>query len=343
MKVIRPISKGFKVTAIVIASIILFSSIMSLIPIPKKYWNGDNPMRTYGDMPALIAHGGGNKEFPDNTLEAFYNAYSVDPNVMMETDVNITKDGVVILSHSTSMNRKTKESGAISSWNYTDMIEKEVDFGYVNTIEDGKVVASEHFKGADGKDKYPTDVEYPEGIEPRHETVFLATTLEELITAFPGNRISVEIKQSGEDGMRTLREVLRLLEEYDAFDRVVLASFHEEIYKEYQRLQREGEVPDAFMYSPAYVDSIAFVLLQAFGLDVFFYRELCVFQLPHAGYGVRLASRHLVRAIHDHNIAVQFWTVNDADDMEYLIRIGADGIMTDYPHLLKEVYDNYKK
>jgi hypothetical protein len=27
--------------------------------------------------------------------------------------------------------------------------------------------------------------------------------------------------------------------------------------------------------------------------------------------------------------------------MEYLIEIGADGIMTDYPHRLKEVYENY--
>ena len=29
--------------------------------------------------------------------------------------------------------------------------------------------------------------------------------------------------------------------------------------------------------------------------------------------------------------------------MKYLIEIGADGIMTDYPHRLKEVYENYNK
>ena len=38
-----------------------------------------NPMMKEGNLPLLIAHGGGNREFPDNTLEAFYNAYSVDP------------------------------------------------------------------------------------------------------------------------------------------------------------------------------------------------------------------------------------------------------------------------
>ena len=89
-------------------------------------------------------------------------------------------------------------------------------------------------------EKYPTDVAYPEGVEPRDERVFLATTLEELLVAFPDSRINVEIKQPGELGFRALAEVLRLLEVYDAFDRVVVASFHEEIYDEFQRLQADG-------------------------------------------------------------------------------------------------------
>ena len=42
----------------------------------------------------------------DNTLEAFYNAYSVDPNFMIETDVSITKDELIILSHDITLDRK---------------------------------------------------------------------------------------------------------------------------------------------------------------------------------------------------------------------------------------------
>ena len=85
-------------------------------------------MQKTGELPILIAHGGGNREFPDNTLEAFYNAYSVDKNVMMETDVSITKDGVVILSHDVTIDRKTNKTGAIADWNYTDLIAERVDF-----------------------------------------------------------------------------------------------------------------------------------------------------------------------------------------------------------------------
>ena len=41
---------------------------------------------------------------------------------MMETDVSITKDGVVILSHDVTIDRKTNRSGKIEDWNYADLI-----------------------------------------------------------------------------------------------------------------------------------------------------------------------------------------------------------------------------
>ena len=261
---------------------------------------------------------------------------------MMETDVSITRDGVVILSHDTTLDRKTNVTGAIADWNYSDLIAQKVDFGYTNPTEGG-VLSGErvHFADKDGVEKYPTDVEYPEGIEPRDDTVFLATTLEELIVAFPENRINVEIKQEGELGKKALAEILRLLDEYDAYDRVVLASFHDERYEEYKRLQAADEVPDEFMYSPGIGGVIKFYALHLLGLDVFFGDGMCVFQLPSEKYGFSLATQGLVDRAHDHNLAVHYWTINDPEEMRYLISIGADGIMTDYPHLLKEVYEQY--
>ena len=332
--------KGTKVFLIILAAVLLLWGVLAVFPRSKNY-SGTNAMRKEGDLPILIAHGGGNREFPDNTLEAFYNAYSVDPRVMMETDVSITKDGVILLSHDTTLDRKTNVTGAIADWNYSDLMAQEVDFGYTNPTEDGSLSGErKHFTDDSGKEKYPTDVIYPEGISPRHETVFLATTLEDLLVAFPESRINVEIKQKGETGLRALEEILRLLEQYDAFDRVVLASFHEEIYDAFQALQREGRVPDCFMYSPAYDSATAFFVLQLLGLDLFFPDEMCVFQLPTEQYGFDLATRGFARAAHRSNLAVHYWTINEPEEMRHLIDIGADGIMTDYPHRLQEVYDN---
>lgn len=335
--------KALRIAAIVLAAVALLWLTLFLLPRQQNF-ETDNPMRRDGALPILIAHGGGNGEFPDNTLEAFYNAYSVDPRVMMETDVSITKDGVIILSHDTTLDRKTNVTGAIADWNYSDLMEQKVDFGYTNSTKGGvRVGELDHFSDENGVDKYPTDVEYPEGVEPRDQTVFLATTLEELLTAFPENRINVEIKQSGELGLRALREILRLLEKHDAFDRVVLASFHEEMYDEFRRLKDSGEVPENFMFSPAYDAATSFFVMQLLGVDLFFSDKMCVFQLPTEEYGFDLATRGMIRAANRHNLAVHYWTINDTDEMKHLIEIGADGIMTDYPHRLKEVYDSVRE
>lgn len=333
--------KKLKITACILAGILVIYAVLAIWPRSANF-TLENPMRKDSDRPILIAHGGGNREFPDNTLEAFYNAYSVDNRVMMETDVSITKDGVVILSHDTRLDRKTNVTGAIADWNYSDLMAQKVDFGYTNPTNDNDELDGERkrFLGPDGEEKRPTDVVYPAGVAARDEEVFLATRLEDLLIHFPENRINVEIKQSGELGMKTLKEVVRLLEKYDAFDRVVLASFHDEIYDEYKRMQAANEVPDEFMYSPGTGGATTFFILHLLKLDLFFSDGMCVFQLPMEQLGFNLATRDLVDTAHAHNLAVHYWTINDVDDMEYLIGIGADGIMTDYPHLLQEVYEN---
>ncbi len=336
--------KVLKITAIIILAVLLVYSVLALSPRGQNY-RGDNPMRKDTELPLLIAHGGGNGEFPDNTLEAFYNAYSVDQNVMMETDVSITADGVVILSHDTTLDRKTNITGKIEELNYSDLMANEVDFGYTNPTDENECLSGERqkFKGEDGLEKTPLDVEYPDGVTPRHETVFLATTLEDLIVSFPNNRINVEIKQEGEVGKRCLEKVIEIVNKHNAFDRVVLASFHSEIYKEFALMKKAGKVPANFMFSPATGGVVKYFILHLVGLDIFFLDGICVFQIPTNEYGFNLATYELVNTAHRHNIAVHYWTINDPEEMEHLIAIGADGIMTDYPHRLKAVYDKYGK
>ena len=335
--------KFLKGLGIVLAALLLIWAVLALWPRPQNYAL-NNPMRTDRELPILIAHGGGNKEFPDNTLEAFYNAYSVDPRVMMETDVSITKDGVVLLSHDTTLDRKTNVTGAIADWNYSDLMAQKVDFGYTNPTKNSQLNGDrKKFTTKDGKEVTPLDVEYPEGVTPRDDEVFLATTLEDLLVHFPENRINVEIKQEGELGMKCLKAVFVLLDKYDAWDRVVLASFHEELYDEYQRLQDAGEVPETFMCSPAYDAVTEFVVLHYLKLDLFFDDGMCVFQLPTEEIGITLATEYLVDTAHKHNLAVHYWTINDRDEMRMLIELGADGIMSDYPHRLQEVYAEYSK
>ena len=349
--------RGWKIFGCIVLALVIVYAVIALLPRPQNFALENNPMRKTGELPILISHGGGNREFPDNTLEAFYNAYSVDPTTMMETDVSITKDGVVLLSHDTRIDRKTNQTGYIIDWNYTDLIAQRVDFGYTNKTKSQKLVEGSElvkFTTDGGVAVTPMDVTYPEGVSVeslgRDPEVFLATTLEDLLVNFPENKINVEIKQEGEEGLKCLEAILVLLEKYDAWDRVVLASFHNEIYAEYQRLQAAGEVPETFMCSPGLGNAALFYVLQLLKLDVFYGEDTCVLQLPTTydleiggmELTIDLATQGLIDAAHAHNLSVHYWTINDPEEMRMLIDLGADGIMTDYPHRLQEVYDAYQ-
>ena len=54
-------------------------------------------------------------------------------------------------------------------------------------------------------------------------------------------------------------------------------------------------------------------------------------QIPTTDYTVNLGTSRLVNYAHKHDIAVQYWTINDPEEMAYLQSIGADAIMTDVP------------
>jgi glycerophosphoryl diester phosphodiesterase len=332
---------------IIFLTIITFYLIIVVFPKPQSV-TGINPLVIQeGSMPVLIAHGGGNREFPDNTLEAFYNAFSVDRNVMMETDVSITKDGVVILSHDTTLDRKTNLTNTnIIDVNYSDLIANEVNFGYANNVSSGYNTSGDFIEYTNylGNTVTPLDVSYPEGVSPRNNTVFLATTLEELITSFPNNLINVEIKQSGETGLLALSKVMELMtsldDEYHTFSRIVIASFHKEIYQEMIRIQKEDH-PN-LLYSPEAQGVTKFFILHILMLDTFYFDKVSVLQVPTDEYGLNLSTKAFIKTAHDHNVAVHYWTIDDPDVMRLLIKNGADGIMTNIPSLLKTVLDEYK-
>jgi hypothetical protein len=127
--------KKRKLLLIIFLSLLTIYATLALFPRPQSI-NGVNPLRIErGTTPVLIAHGGGNLEFPDNTLEAFYHAYSIDNNVMMETDISLTKDGVILLSHDTTLDRKTTlQYASIKDINYADLIKNQINFAYHNEV-----------------------------------------------------------------------------------------------------------------------------------------------------------------------------------------------------------------
>jgi glycerophosphoryl diester phosphodiesterase len=57
---------------------------------------------------------------------------------------------------------------------------------------------------------------------------------------------------------------------------------------------------------------------------------------------INLGTREMLNYAHKNNIAVQYWTINNEEDIILLTENGADCIMTDYPQMAYEAVQSCK-
>ncbi len=78
-----------------------------------------NPWRRDG-RPLAIAHRGHSKEYPENTLEAYRAAIELGVE-MIECDVNITRDGTLVMMHDWKLDRTTNGSGPVKDATWDEL------------------------------------------------------------------------------------------------------------------------------------------------------------------------------------------------------------------------------
>jgi glycerophosphoryl diester phosphodiesterase len=70
--------------------------------------------------PMLIAHRGGSLEAPENTLAAFRHAIEVGAKYV-ELDVQMSKDGVLVVIHDDTLDRTTNGTGPVGAYTYDEL------------------------------------------------------------------------------------------------------------------------------------------------------------------------------------------------------------------------------
>lgn len=78
-----------------------------------------------GEGPIAIAHRGGAKEAPENSIEAFRHATNLGYRYL-ETDAQLTADGVVIAFHDSTIDRVSTQRGKIGDWRWEDLSSVEI-------------------------------------------------------------------------------------------------------------------------------------------------------------------------------------------------------------------------
>ncbi|MDQ2790772.1 MAG: glycerophosphodiester phosphodiesterase [Pseudonocardiales bacterium] len=157
----------------------------------------------------------------------------------------------------------------------------------------------------------------------------LADLLEEL----PGVRLNIDVKADS-----AVAPVLDLLRRTRGWDRVCLASFSE------ARLHRLRTAAGPRLLTSMGTASAIVLRLRSVSLARASVRRSATMpirgrlaQLPVRMCGVRVVDRALVRCAHHHGLEVHAWTVDRAVEMQALLDLGVDGLITDRPDVLRDV------
>lgn len=228
----------------------------------------------------IFGHRGASAEAPENTLEAF--ALAIEQGADgIELDVQMTKDGQLVVAHDETIDRVSNGTGAIR--NYTLQQLKQFSF-------------------------HQTHPEYKEAKIP---------TLEEVLQLIkPSNLlVNIELKTGiyWYDGME--KAVVELVQKMGLEDRVIYSSFNHYSVQKVKQLCPKAET--AYLYSDVILDIEKYA------------KDTDVDGLHPALYHVKMAD--FLKRYQNSGLCVRVWTVNEEEDIRFLIEQGVDAIITNEP------------
>jgi glycerophosphoryl diester phosphodiesterase len=254
--------------------------------------------------PIAFAHRGGLALWPENTLVAFRGAVELGFRYI-ETDLHVTRDGVIVCFHDPTLMRTTDGAGRLKDL----------------TLEELRGLDAGHRFTPDGGETYPYR---GQGIT--------VPTLEEALALHPDLRLNVEMKQR-EPRMEALlwQEIDRL----EAHDRLLVAAEHDPLVHRFRALRPHHWMPT----SPGIRGVVRFWAGVRSGLHRYEDYPFDALQVPVSYQRLVVVDRAFIEAAHAHALQVHVWTIDDPTEMRRLLDLGVDGIMTDRPDVLREVFD----
>ena len=251
-----------------------------------------------GSTPVAIAHRGGADEAPENTLEAFGAAVDLGYRYL-ETDAHVSRDGIVVAFHDPHLDASTDRRGDLAGMTIAEI--EAADAGWVFSPDGGR--------------SYPF----------RDRGVRIPR-LEELLLRWPQARVNIDPKADA-----SVAPLVALIDRLDAWERICIGSFSD------RRLRRVRALSRGRACTSMGPLAVAAARAASLGARVPRMGAACI-QVPIRSGRVRIVSPRFIRAAHRAGLPVHVWTVNERAAMHELLDIGVDGIMTDRPRVLRDVF-----
>jgi glycerophosphoryl diester phosphodiesterase len=255
-----------------------------------------------------IAHRGGRRIRPEHTLLAYDQALT-DGADILELDVHETSDGVLIVMHDDTVDRTTDCTGAVKEMTLAELRDCDAGYDFTN----------------DGGETYPY-----------RGMGLVVPTLVEVFEGYPDTAFVIEVKQETPSIVDHFVEVVR---EHQVEDKMVGAAFSDDVLEELR-----SAAPD-MPTSMGVTETLMFWGYSFQELDPAYDPPGEFLQVPtQYDIGDRIVDvlhPGFVPRAHELDMYVHVWTINDEEEMRFLIETyGVDGIMTDDPPLLSSVIED---
>ncbi len=299
----------------------------------ETYPEADNPYIREYLSPDVSAHRSGGGLAPQNTLMAFENIVEGADGEFVDTlefDVQITADGELVLLHDLTYDNTTNAQEAFGKSNV---------FVSSVTLEEAQVLnLGENFKN---NGEYPYRGLRGEDI-PYNLRVVTCDEIIDYVEANSGEKeynYVIEIKSIFVDGKKAVDKLYSIITERNLESRVIWSTFAPDVSahmkSKYPEIARTADAIEAIQFyfyfrmnwnlqdvSPSYV----------------------ALQIPYGENAldnlINLGTREMINYAHKNNIALQYWTINNEEDVALLALNGADCIMTDYPQMAHNAVEN---
>ncbi|MEO9246961.1 glycerophosphodiester phosphodiesterase family protein [Citricoccus nitrophenolicus] len=267
--------------------------------------------------PLAFAHRGADTA-RENTLPAFRRAVERGYGYL-ELDVRTTADGVLMVFHDEALDRITTGSGRLSDHTWEDLSRlRVIDPAAVRA----RAAAGSGREAARDPGTAGTDL-----LEGEHLLRF-----EDLLTEWPDVRLNVDLKDDA-----AADAIAPIIHRHDAWDRVLVASFHDSRRRRFTRAAGRR-----IAMSGGWLAIAALVVAAPLGLARFVGRRLahvnCV-QVPVKQGPIPVVTKTFVSRCQAAGLQVHVWVVDDPAEMERLLALGVDGLMTDDAEALASVME----
>lgn len=251
-------------------------------------------------VPTVIGHRGASGELPENTMAAFERAVAQGA-VILETDVHVTRDGALVLFHDDTLERTTDGTGRIADHAWEEL--QRLDAGY----------------------RFAPEAGFPERGKGHRIPL-----LEEALRAFPEVRFNIEVKERIPALIEGTVELVRRLGREDT---VLLAAAHDDTMADLRAHLAATGVRPAVGASAGDVLQCVRAALEGRPPPP----GPMALQVPPDFGGRPVVTRPLIEYAHAHGLVVHVWTINEPEEMERLLDLGVDGVMSDFPGRLADV------